>query len=106
MSIRVCFHLDCNVTDLSDATGNGTVDSRCASRTFMNTLFNSGGVVCYNGTTVGSRAVYICNDNYILSPMEGNETTRVCQSNGSWDGTTPECIQERPGMYCKLLHIM
>ena len=106
MCILICFYLDCNVTDLGNANDTGTVDSRCASRTFMNTLFISGGVICYNETTVGSRAIYICNDTYTLNEttMEGNETTRVCQSNGSWNGTIPQCSSDDSGMYCKLLH--
>ena len=105
MCILVCFHLDCNVIDLGGTTQDGTVDPRCANRTFMNSASISGDVICYNGTTVGSRAVYICRDNYILNEtMEGNEITIVCQSNGSWNGTMPQCIQEGSGMYCKLLH--
>ena len=100
MCILVCFYLDCNVTELGGTTQGGTVDSRCANRTFMNSLSISGGVICYDGTTLGSRAVYICSDNYTLRMMEGNEITRVCQSNGSWNGTIPQC---RLG---KLLHIM
>ena len=58
----------------------------------------SGGVVCYNGTIEGSRAVYICNSGFVL--MEGNEETRVCQSDGIWNGSIPQCI---PGTYCTQL---
>ena len=48
------------------------------------------GVVCYNGTSVGSIAIYsyICNND----TSQRNETTRVCQSNGTWNGSIPSCI--------------
>ena len=61
----------------------------------MNSSSISGGVVCYNGTTAGSRAVYICNDGFVL--MEANET-RVCQSDGMWNGSIPRCIPEESGI--------
>ena len=44
------------------------------------------GVVCYNGTTAESTAVYICNN-----ITQGNEVTRVCQSDGTWNGTISSC---------------
>ena len=52
----------------------------------------SGGGVCYSGDSVGSVAVYFCDDGYTL---EG-DTTRECLSSGLWNGTTPQCV-ERPG---------
>ena len=54
----------------------------------------SGGAVCLNGTTVGSRAVYVCSDGYNLM---GNEA-RVCQRDGRWNGSNPQCIPEGGGM--------
>ena len=56
----------------------------------MSGSFISDGVVCYNGTTEGSKAVYFCNDGYNL--MEEIEDTRVCQSDGNWNGGIPQCI--------------
>ena len=47
----------------------------------------SGGGVCYSGDSVGSVAVYFCDDGYSL---EG-DTTRECLSSGLWNGTTPQC---------------
>ena len=77
---------------------SGTANStRCTDRGLANSLFISGGVVCYNGTTIVSRAVYICNEDFVL--MEGNEATRVCQSDANWNGSTPQCIPDGKGMY-------
>ena len=52
----------------------------------------SGGGVCYSGDSVGSVAVYFCDDGYTL---EG-DSTRECLSSGLWNGTTPHCV-ERDG---------
>ena len=49
----------------------------------------SGGGVCYSGDSVGSVAIYFCDDGYSL---EG-DTTRECLSSGLWNGTTPECVE-------------
>ena len=90
--VQICFHLwyaDCNETGLTDQSG---MENRagCADRGFVNSSSISGGVVCYNGTTEGSRAVYFCNDGFVLM---GNEA-RVCQSGGKWKGDIPLCIQQ------------
>ena len=75
---------------------SGTANStRCTDRGLTNSLSISGGVVCYNGTTIGSRAVYICNEDFVL--MEGNEATRVCQSDANWNGSTPQCVPDGKG---------
>ena len=47
----------------------------------------SNGVVCYNGTAEMSLAGYICDVNFDLV----GETTRVCQSDGFWNGSIPTC---------------
>ena len=49
----------------------------------------SGGGVCYSGDSVGSVAVYFCDDGYTL---EG-DTTRECLSSGLWNGSTPQCVE-------------
>ena len=82
------------MTDLRITTGGGTVDPKCTNRGFMNSPSISGGVVCYNGTTIGSRVVYICNDGFILVGGE----TRVCQSDGNWNGSIPQCVPEESGI--------
>ena len=92
------FHLDCTVTDLGITTQDETVDPRCTVEEFLSSSAISNGVVCYNGTAEGSRTFYICNDNYTL--MEGDEVTRVCQGDGNWNGSTPQCIREGSSTYC------
>ena len=84
------------MTDLGITTGGRTVDPRCTARGFVDSSSFSGGVVCYNGSTVGSTAVYICNDSFIL--MEGDEE-RTCESNTMWNGRTPQCISQQTGRY-------
>ena len=86
--------IGCNKADLTDQSGTLNPE-RCADRGFVNSSSISDGLVCYNGTAAGSRAVYVCNDGFILM---GNEI-RVCQSNGNWNGSIPWCISEEPGMY-------
>ena len=54
----------------------------------------SGGAVCYNETSAGSKAVYVCNGGLVLM---GNKT-RVCQRDGHWNGSIPQCIPEEGGM--------
>ena len=83
----------CSVTELSITTPQDET-GRCAADGFVSGSFISGGVVCYNGTTAGSRAVYTCTAGYDLV---GNEA-RVCQSDGNWNGSIPECIQQGSGM--------
>jgi len=64
----------------------GTVDQRCIDRGFASNTSIFGGVVCYSGTMAGSSAVYICDNN-----TQSNEITRVCQNDGTWNGTIPSC---------------
>ena len=66
-------------------------------RSSMRSLSISGGAVCLNGTTVGFRAVYVCSDGYDLM---GNES-RVCQRDGHWNGSIPQCMLKEGGMYCR-----
>ena len=86
---------DCNVANLIDQ--DGTLNTAtCADKGFVNSSSISGGVVCYNGAISGSRADYICNDGFVLV---GNKATRVCQSDGNWNGSIPQCSPEELGMY-------
>ena len=84
----------CSEEALTDQSGmvNSTM---CTDRGLANSSSISGGVVCYNGTTVGSRAVYICNDGFIL--VEGDEATRICQSDANWNGSIPRSISQEKG---------
>ena len=91
------------MTDLGITTQGGTVDPRCTERGFVRGSSISDGVVCYNGTSVGSRAVYICNDGSVLM---GNEATRVCQCDGNWNGSVPQCMQEEGSMCCSQFRII
>ena len=53
----------------------------------------SGGGVCYSGDSVGSVAVYFCDDGYTLD----EDSTRECVSSGLWNGTTPQCVDTNRG---------
>ena len=91
------FHLlyaGCNEADLIDQDGILNTAS-CADRGFMNSSSISGGVVCYNGATAVTRAVYICNDGFRLV---GNEA-RVCQNDGNWNGSISQCFSKEAGTY-------
>ena len=91
------WHAGCSEADLTHQSRIANL-ARCTDREFVNGSSICDGVVCHNGTTEGSRAVYICNDGFVL--MEGDNTTRVCQNDGSWNGSTPQCIPEGRGMCC------
>lgn len=86
------------MTDLGNAAQTEIEYAMCRSSTSKASI--SGGAVCYNETTVGSKAVYICNDGLVLV---GNKT-RVCQKDGSWNGNMPQCIPEKSSMYFSQLH--
>ena len=86
------WHAGCSEADLTNQTGIANL-MRCTDSGFVNGSSISGGVVCYNGTTVGSSAVYSCSDGFALM-----EATRVCQSDGRWNCSSPQCIPEGGGM--------
>ena len=48
-----------------------------------------GGALSCTGLTPGSTATVSCEDGYELS--EGNGEL-VCQDDGTWDGTTSQCV--------------
>ena len=50
------------------------------------------GVVMYNSTLLGFRAVYSCEDGYQLEPRGGME--RECLLNGNWSGEDLTCTSE------------
>jgi len=68
---------------------------QCADRGFANTLLTPRGVVCYNRTTEGSEAVYICDEGF----CQDGAVTRVCQSDGVWDGSIPQWSKDTGGEY-------
>ena len=49
-----------------------------------------GPIACYNGVTPGSTVEYRCANSTFVSPS--GQSTRTCQPNGMWSGTTPSCI--------------
>jgi len=71
------------------------MDPRCER--FGRSIPIPNGVVCYNGTTAMSEAVYICDDNPCRMSVcddhaEMIEATRICQNDGNWNGSIPQCI--------------
>ena len=71
---------DCSLADLSSSLDE--VNRLCGSV--------SDGVVCYSGDSVGSVAVYFCDDGYKVQ----GDSTRECLSSGLWNGTTPLCVPD------------
>ena len=71
---------DCSLADLSSSLDE--VNRLCGSV--------SDGVVCYSGDSVGSVAVYFCDDGYKLQ----GDSIRECLSGGLWNGTTPLCVPD------------
>ena len=78
-SLLLC--LDCPLSDLSPSLVE--MEDVCGR------VSGGGGVtVCYTGYTVGSVAIYHCdNKDYTLQ----GEPTRECLSSGIWNGTAPTC---------------
>ena len=76
----------CSLTDLALTD----TARQCEDRGFTNTLRISSGVVCYSTTVAGSEAVYSCDDGF----HQNSAVTRVCQSNGVWNGSMFQCLQD------------
>ena len=76
---------------LSDLAPTDAV-RQCTDRGFANTMTIASGVVCYNRTTAKSQAVYICDIGF----HEEHAVTRVCQRDGVWNGSIPQCFTD-PG---------
>ena len=52
------------------------------------------GIVCFNGISVGSTALYQCRDcgyEGLLKSTGPGTLTRTCGQNGQWNGTIPRC---------------
>ena len=77
---------------MNDLTPTDTV-RQCADKGFANTVAIPSGVVCYNRTTAESEAVYICEDGF----HQDGAATRVCQSDGVWNGSIPQCSTNTGG---------
>ena len=48
------------------------------------------GQIRLTGTSLGSRAMYICNKGFLI---EG-DAFRTCQGSGEWSGEDPTCIRK------------
>ncbi len=69
------------------------IDLRCTDSEGSLPILN--GVVCYNGTTSGSTAYYICNGDYQVpgySDCKHKCNLRECQGDGHWSGETIPCL--------------
>ena len=77
---------------LTDLTSTDAV-RQCAENAFASTLPIPNGAVCYSRTTAGSKALYICNDGF----HQDGAATRVCQSEGVWNGSIPQCLPDMEG---------
>ena len=77
---------------MTDLTPNDTV-RQCTDRGFVNTLPIPSGVVCYNRTTTGSEAVYICDNGF----HQNGAAAKVCQSSGVWNGSASQCLPDQDG---------
>ena len=89
ISLLTIFTTDCSSIDLTPTDGV----RQCTDRGFGNMMTIPSGMVCYNRTTAGSEAVYICDDGF----HQDGAATRVCQSGGVWNGTIPQCLPDPGG---------
>ena len=69
-------------------------NSSVGSAVLENTTLNTATVAYYNGTTPGSRACYVCDEDNQYE-LNSTITVRVCQNNGLWSGSPIIC-----GMLC------
>ena len=82
--LTIVHTIGCSLTDLTPTDAV----RQCPDRGFTNTLPIPSGVVCYNRATAGSKAVYICDGGF----HQDGAATRVCQSDGIWNGSIPQCL--------------
>ena len=78
--------LVCDPAQLSVAKYQLSAGKPCAPS--LMSLDIRGGYVCYDGTVVGSSAVYFCLCGHNSARQS---STRRCTSNGIWNGSTPLC---------------
>ncbi len=83
--------MSCTVDKLNMA--DDIIDLRCTDSEGSLPILN--GVVCYNGSTSGSTAYYICNGDYQVpgySDCKHKCNLRECQGDGHWSGETIPCL--------------
>ena len=74
---------------MNDAAQYPSCDARSVgSVALMNTTLNTATVAYYTGTTPGSRACFVCDED---SGYELTNNERVCQSNSTWSGSPIIC---------------
>ena len=80
-----------DVSSLGDAAQYPSCDdSSVGSAALVNTTLNTATVAYYSGTTPGSRACFVCDED---SGYELNKATaeRNCQTDGTWSGSPITC---------------
>ena len=80
MKLRGSF-TTCTTQDLMVSNTLVQPQSRCGEPTGYVHL------ACYNGVTAGSTVMYYC-----AAGSLSRQSTRTCQFNGTWSGTTPNCV--------------
>ena len=90
MYLYVDFLIDCPAGALGPVV-NTDLNERCRVERFNSSVEIPGGVACYNGTATLSRAEYFCN---CPSYLVVGDTARVCQTDGTWNGTVPQCLPQ------------
>lgn len=76
----------CDSQELSDGV---LLPSNVSCGAPLHSLGIKNGIVCYSSIDVGATAIYSCSSCYfgtVLGP-----SVRICQPNGSWNGTIPQC---------------
>ena len=64
-------------------------DGSVGSVVLRNTRMDTATVAYYTGTTPGSRACFVCDEN--IGYELNNTNVRICQSNGLWSGNPTVC---------------
>ena len=80
-----------DVSLLDDAVQYASCDAgSVGSAALVNTTLNTATVAYYSGTTPGSRACFVCDED---SGYELNKVTaeRNCQTDGTWSGSPITC---------------
>ena len=81
-----------NISSLNDTAAQYPIcdDSSVESAVLLDTTLNIATVTYLTGTTPGSRACFVCDED---SGYESNTTSsvRVCQNDGTWSGNPITC---------------